>query len=98
MLTAAWMHLRLHELVPTVSFHGRIRHAAFGVYSMPGNIDLLGIAGALLGGFLYSLIQGASVEPFSLARQNWYGWIVAILGAMALVWMYPLAYPRKWWN
>ena len=59
---------------------------------------LLGVIGALVGGFLYSLVQGASVEPFSLAGHNWYGWIVAILGAMLLVWMYPLAYPRKWWN
>jgi uncharacterized membrane protein YeaQ/YmgE (transglycosylase-associated protein family) len=59
---------------------------------------LLGIAGALVGGFLYSVIQGASVEPFSLASHNWYGWIVAILGAMLLVWIYPLIYPRRWWN
>jgi uncharacterized membrane protein YeaQ/YmgE (transglycosylase-associated protein family) len=59
---------------------------------------LLGIVGALVGGFLYSLVQGASVQPFSLASHNWYGWIVAILGGMLLVWMYPLVYPRKWWN
>jgi uncharacterized membrane protein YeaQ/YmgE (transglycosylase-associated protein family) len=59
---------------------------------------LLGIVGALLGGFLYSVIRGPSVEPFSLASQNWYGWIVAVLGAVLVVWMYPLVYPRKWWN
>ena len=59
---------------------------------------LLGIVGALVGGFLYSVVRGASVEPFSLASHNWYGWIVAILGAMVLVWVYPLVYPRKWWN
>lgn len=59
---------------------------------------LLGIAGALIGGFLYSIVRGASVEPFSLASHNWYGWIVAILGAMLLVWVYPLIYPRRWWN
>jgi uncharacterized membrane protein YeaQ/YmgE (transglycosylase-associated protein family) len=58
---------------------------------------LLGIVGALVGGFLYSLIRGASVEPFTLAAQNWYGWIVAILGAMFLVVMYPIFNPRKWW-
>jgi uncharacterized membrane protein YeaQ/YmgE (transglycosylase-associated protein family) len=58
---------------------------------------LLGVVGALVGGFFYSLIRGASVEPFSLASHNWYGWIVAILGAMLLVWMYPYVYPRKWW-
>jgi uncharacterized membrane protein YeaQ/YmgE (transglycosylase-associated protein family) len=59
---------------------------------------VLGIAGALLGGFLYSVVRGASVEPFSLASHNWYGWIVAILGAMLVVWVYPHVYPRKWWN
>jgi uncharacterized membrane protein YeaQ/YmgE (transglycosylase-associated protein family) len=58
---------------------------------------LLGIIGALVGGFFYSLIQGASVEPFTLASQNWYGWIVAILGAMVLVVIYPMFYPKKWW-
>lgn len=58
----------------------------------------LGIVGALVGGFLYSVVRGASVEPFSLASHNWYGWIVAILGAMLLVWAYPYAYPRRWWN
>ncbi len=58
---------------------------------------LLGIIGSLVGGFLYSLIRGASVEPFALTSHNWYGWIVAILGAMLLVVMYPYFYPRKWW-
>lgn len=59
---------------------------------------LLGIAGALVGGFLYSVVRGASVEPFSLASHNWYGWIVAILGGVLLVWAYPYVYPRRWWN
>ena len=65
--------------------------------SLPMTI-LLGIGGALVGGFLYSVVRGASVEPFSLASHNWYGWIVAILGAMLLVWAFPHAYPRRWWN
>lgn len=59
---------------------------------------MLGILGALVGGFFYSLVRGASVAPFSLANQNWYGWIVAILGAMFVVWAYPWLYPRQWWN
>ena len=59
---------------------------------------LLGIAGALLGGFLYSVIRGPAVQPFSLATHNWYGWIVATLGAMLVVWVYPHFYPSKWWN
>ncbi len=59
---------------------------------------VLGIVGALLGGFLYSILRGASARPFSLTEQNWYGWIVAILGATLLLWAYPKFYPRKWWN
>ena len=58
---------------------------------------LLGIAGALLGGFLYSLIRGAAVDPFSFTDNNWYGWIVSIMGGMLLVWIYPYFAPRKWW-
>lgn len=58
----------------------------------------LGIVGALLGGFLYSLLGGASVAPFSLTGNNWYGWIVAILGAVLLVWVYPMIYPRRWYQ
>lgn len=59
---------------------------------------LLGIAGALLGGFLYSLARGQSAAPFTFAQHNWHGWIVAILGAMLLVWIYPVFYPRRWWS
>jgi len=59
---------------------------------------VLGIVGALLGGFLYSLVRGTSVEPFSLTGNNWYGWIVGILGAMLVVWLYPIYYPRRWWQ
>ncbi len=65
--------------------------------SLPMTI-LLGIAGALVGGFLYSVVLGASVEPFSLASHNWYGWLVAIAGAMLLMWVYPYVYPRQWWE
>ena len=36
------------------------------------------------------------MQPFSLASHKWYGWIVAIPGAMLLVRIYP--YPRRWWN
>jgi uncharacterized membrane protein YeaQ/YmgE (transglycosylase-associated protein family) len=65
--------------------------------SLPMTV-VLGIAGALVGGFLYSLVRGASVAPFSLASHNWYGWIVAILGATLLLWIYPYVYPRRWWT
>lgn len=59
---------------------------------------LLGIVGAFVGGFLYSHFEGAAVEPFSMSSHNWYGWIVAILGGMLVVWIYPYLRPRKWWN
>lgn len=61
---------------------------------------LLGVAGALVGGLLYSLVRGASVEPFSMASHNWYGWIFAVLGAMLLLWAFPYfaPSPRRWWN
>ena len=59
---------------------------------------VLGIAGAFVGGFLYSLLGGSNVAPFSLTGNNWYGWIVAILGAVLLVWAYPLFYPRRWYQ
>ena len=59
---------------------------------------LLGVGGALVGGFLYSVVRGPAVQPFSLTSHNWYGWIVAILGAMLLVWIYPYVYPRRWWT
>lgn len=58
----------------------------------------MGIVGALVNGFLYSLLRGESAEPFSLAKQNWHGWIAATLGATLLVWAYPYVYPRTWWT
>jgi uncharacterized membrane protein YeaQ/YmgE (transglycosylase-associated protein family) len=57
--------------------------------------SLLGIAGALVGGFLYALIQGESARPFSLSGNNWYGWIVSILGAVLLVWVWPSLSSRR---
>jgi uncharacterized membrane protein YeaQ/YmgE (transglycosylase-associated protein family) len=59
---------------------------------------VLGIAGAVLGGLVYSLIQGAPNEPFSLSGNAWHGWIVAVLGAMLVLWGYGALYPRRWWR
>jgi uncharacterized membrane protein YeaQ/YmgE (transglycosylase-associated protein family) len=56
---------------------------------------VLGIVGAVVGGFLYSLIQGAPSEPFSLSGNAWHGWIVAILGAVLVLWAY-VAFYRRW--
>jgi uncharacterized membrane protein YeaQ/YmgE (transglycosylase-associated protein family) len=58
----------------------------------------LGIVGAVVGGFLCSLLQGAPSEPFSLSGNAWPGWIVAILGAVLVLWAYMAFYPRRWWQ
>jgi uncharacterized membrane protein YeaQ/YmgE (transglycosylase-associated protein family) len=58
---------------------------------------VLGIVGAVVGGFLYSLVQGAPAEPFSLSGNAWHGWIVAILGAVLVLWAYVSLYPRRRW-
>lgn len=47
---------------------------------------VMGIAGALVGGFLYSMIWGRADGPGS-TQDNWYGWLVSILGASLLVWL-----------
>lgn len=74
-------------------------------YMVPGReflnqqmTTILGVVGALMGGFLYTMIRGRSLEPFSLASHNWYGWIVASLGALFVVWIFPYVYPKKWWE
>jgi uncharacterized membrane protein YeaQ/YmgE (transglycosylase-associated protein family) len=59
---------------------------------------VLGIFGAVVGGFLYSLVKGAPSEAFSLAGDAWHGWIVAIVGSVLVLWAYPTLYPRKWWQ
>ena len=59
---------------------------------------VLGIVGALVGGFLYSLVMGAPSEPFSLSGNAWHGWIVAILGGVLVLWGYASFYPRRWWE
>ena len=59
---------------------------------------VLGIVGALVGGFLYSLVQGVPSEPFSLSGNAWHGWIVAILGGILVLWAYVSLYPRRWFQ
>lgn len=44
----------------------------------------LGILGAIVGGFLYSLIREPLGDPLAFAGE-WQGWIVAILGAMLVI-------------
>jgi uncharacterized membrane protein YeaQ/YmgE (transglycosylase-associated protein family) len=59
---------------------------------------VLGVVGAVAGGFLYSLIQGAPSRPFSLSGDAWPGWIVAILGALVVLWAYVSLRPRRWYE
>jgi len=59
---------------------------------------VLGIAGAFVGGLLYSLVQGVPSEPLSLAGNAWHGWIVAILGGVLVLCVYAYLYPRRWWQ
>lgn len=59
---------------------------------------VLGIVGAVVGGFLYSLIMGPPSEPFSLSGNAWHGWIVSIIGAMAVLWAYVSLYSRRWYQ
>lgn len=56
---------------------------------------VLGIVGAVVGGFLYSLIQGAPSEPFSMSGNAWQGWLVAIVGAVVVLWAYVSLFPRS---
>lgn len=74
-------------------------------FLLPGRQNLsliltmvLGIAGAFVGGLLYTLVSGAPSEPFSLSGNAWPGWIVAILGGMVVLWGYVTLYPRRWWQ
>jgi uncharacterized membrane protein YeaQ/YmgE (transglycosylase-associated protein family) len=56
---------------------------------------VLGIVGAVVGGFLYSLIQGAPSEPFSLSGNAWHGWVVAILGGVLVLWVFGSLFARS---
>jgi uncharacterized membrane protein YeaQ/YmgE (transglycosylase-associated protein family) len=74
-------------------------------FLVPGRLNIgllltmvLGIIGAIVGGFLYSLVQGVPSEPFSLSGNAWHGWIVSILGGVLVLWAYGTLYPRKWWQ
>jgi uncharacterized membrane protein YeaQ/YmgE (transglycosylase-associated protein family) len=59
---------------------------------------VLGIVGAVVGGYLYALVQGFPHEPFSFSGNAWHGWIVAILGGVLVLWAYGAFYPKRWWQ
>lgn len=55
---------------------------------------VLGIVGAVVGGFLYSFIREPLGDPLAFAGE-WQGWIVAILGAMLVIGIYAGASRRR---
>jgi uncharacterized membrane protein YeaQ/YmgE (transglycosylase-associated protein family) len=59
---------------------------------------VLGIIGSFVGGFLYWLLAGSPSEPFTLAGNAWHGWVVAIIGAVVVLWAYGVFYPKKWYQ
>jgi uncharacterized membrane protein YeaQ/YmgE (transglycosylase-associated protein family) len=56
---------------------------------------ILGIVGAIVGGFLYSLVREPPSDPFSFSGNAWQGWIVSILGAILVLWIYVAASSRR---
>lgn len=59
---------------------------------------VLGIVGAVAGGFLYWAFKGQPGVSFSLAGNAWHGWIVSIIGAVLVLGAYAVLHPRKWWQ
>ncbi len=61
---------------------------------------LLGILGAVIGGLIYWIVVGEPARPFSLAEDAWHGWLVSILGAVILLWIYTAweRSRRRWWR
>ncbi len=51
---------------------------------------VVGIVGAFLGGFLFSLVGAAPVTGFNI-----YSLLVATLGAVALIWLYKMVSRAK---
>jgi uncharacterized membrane protein YeaQ/YmgE (transglycosylase-associated protein family) len=59
---------------------------------------VLGIVGACVGGFLYWAFKGQPGVSFSLAGDAWHGWIVSTIGAVLVLWLFPILQPRRWWQ
>ena len=59
---------------------------------------VLGIVGAMAGGFLYWAFQGQPGLSFSFSGNAWHGWIVSIIGAAAVLLVFAVLHPRRWWQ
>ncbi len=57
---------------------------------------VLGMVGAIVGGAFYAIVQGAPSEPYSLVGDAWPGWLLALVGAMLVIWIYGTPYRTKW--
>ena len=51
---------------------------------------VLGVVGAMFGGFVFSLFGGAGVTGFNL-----YSMLVAVIGAVLLLWIYHMLVGRR---
>jgi uncharacterized membrane protein YeaQ/YmgE (transglycosylase-associated protein family) len=58
----------------------------------------VGIAGALMGGFIHALIMGAPDQPFSLSSNVFVGWTVAFVGSVLSLWACAGLYPARSWR
>jgi uncharacterized membrane protein YeaQ/YmgE (transglycosylase-associated protein family) len=56
---------------------------------------VLGIAGAVVSGFLFSLIRGAAAEPFSVYGNAWQGWLAAVIGAIVVLCAHSSGVPQE---
>jgi uncharacterized membrane protein YeaQ/YmgE (transglycosylase-associated protein family) len=56
---------------------------------------LLGVVGAVVGGFLVWVFKGAPGEPFSFSADAWHGWIMSIIGAVLVLWITAALNRRK---
>ncbi len=59
---------------------------------------VLGVVGSLVGGLLYWVLWGSPGEPFSLSGNAWHGWIMAVIGAVLVLWAYGALNRKTWWQ
>lgn len=59
---------------------------------------VLGIVGAIVGGLFHWVFWGPTGEAFSLASNAWHGWILSVLGAMLVLWVFGTLNRRSWWQ
>jgi uncharacterized membrane protein YeaQ/YmgE (transglycosylase-associated protein family) len=62
---------------------------------------VLGIVGAIVGGFLYSLLFGPTLvtdgSHVYAVESAWPGWIMAVLGGALVLWIFTALASRRTW-